>query len=47
MLVQWPMINSSKALLFLSELEEVLELTQYNEFEVICAPLFRQVRSID
>eukprot|EP00467_Chlorarachnion_reptans_P005219 CAMPEP_0114510722 /NCGR_PEP_ID=MMETSP0109-20121206/13963_1 /TAXON_ID=29199 /ORGANISM="Chlorarachnion reptans, Strain CCCM449" /LENGTH=502 /DNA_ID=CAMNT_0001690097 /DNA_START=227 /DNA_END=1735 /DNA_ORIENTATION=+ len=39
----WPAVNSSKELLFLNELEELLELTQPEEFEVILKPLFRQI----
>mmetsp|Transcript_6401 Transcript_6401/g.8797 ORF Transcript_6401/g.8797 Transcript_6401/m.8797 type:complete len:475 (+) Transcript_6401:96-1520(+) len=39
----WPAVNSSKELLFLNELEELLELTQPEEFEIILQPLFRQI----
>jgi len=39
----WPAVNSSKELLFLNELEELLELTQPEEFEVVLKPLFRQI----
>jgi len=43
----WPAVNSSKELLFLNELEELLELTQPEEFETVLKPLFRQLaRSI-
>mmetsp|Transcript_25030 Transcript_25030/g.48963 ORF Transcript_25030/g.48963 Transcript_25030/m.48963 type:complete len:475 (-) Transcript_25030:212-1636(-) len=43
----WPAVNSSKELLFLNELEELLELTQPEEFEMVLKPLFRQIsRSI-
>mmetsp|Transcript_954 Transcript_954/g.1345 ORF Transcript_954/g.1345 Transcript_954/m.1345 type:complete len:471 (-) Transcript_954:211-1623(-) len=36
----WPVLNSSKELLFLNELEEILELTQPDEFEIVLKPLF-------
>mmetsp|Transcript_11034 Transcript_11034/g.20289 ORF Transcript_11034/g.20289 Transcript_11034/m.20289 type:complete len:485 (+) Transcript_11034:161-1615(+) len=39
----WPAVNSSKELLFLNELEELLELTQPEEFEIVLQPLFRQI----
>mmetsp|Transcript_46628 Transcript_46628/g.74995 ORF Transcript_46628/g.74995 Transcript_46628/m.74995 type:complete len:472 (+) Transcript_46628:199-1614(+) len=39
----WPVLNSSKELLFLNELEEVLELTQPEEFEMIFKPLFKRI----
>ena len=39
----WPVTNSQKEVLFLSELEELLELTQPGEFEKIEIPLFRQL----
>jgi len=39
----WPLINSAKEVLFLNELEELLELTQPEEFQVILVPLFRQL----
>lgn len=43
----WPTVNSQKELLFLHELEELLELTQDSEFERVITPLFRQIsRSI-
>ncbi len=32
----WPVINSSKEVLFLNELEELLELTQPEEFQTVC-----------
>mmetsp|Transcript_28866 Transcript_28866/g.40250 ORF Transcript_28866/g.40250 Transcript_28866/m.40250 type:complete len:482 (-) Transcript_28866:339-1784(-) len=40
----WPAVNSNKELLFLNELEELLELTQPEEFEIILKPLFRQIK---
>jgi len=39
----WPATNSAKELLFLGELDEVLELTQAPEFGRVLQPLFRQV----
>lgn len=39
----WPMTNSHKEVLFLGELEEVLELTQAEEFVAVIDPLFRQI----
>ncbi|MES1913214.1 MAG: hypothetical protein MHM6MM_005424 [Cercozoa sp. M6MM] len=39
----WPVTSSSKEVLFLNECEEVLELTQTEEFRRICQPLFRQL----
>jgi len=43
----WPLINSQKEVLFLSELEEILEITQPAEFQLVLQPLFRQLsRSI-
>lgn len=39
----WPITNSSKEVLFLGELEEILEMTQAQEFAKICIPLFKQI----
>lgn len=39
----WPVTNSSKEVLFLNELEEVLELTQPAEFQRCMVPLFRKI----
>lgn len=39
----WPMTNSHKEVLFLGELEELLELTQEEEFGAIAEPLFKQL----
>jgi serine/threonine-protein phosphatase 2A regulatory subunit B' len=39
----WPMSNSQKEVLFLGELEEILELTQTPEFVDVMRPLFRQM----
>ncbi|KAL4856778.1 Serine/threonine protein phosphatase 2A regulatory subunit B' eta isoform [Chlorella vulgaris] len=39
----WPLTNSHKEVLFLGELEEVLELTQAEEFARVQGPLFRQI----
>jgi hypothetical protein len=39
----WPVTNSQKEVLFLGELEEILELTQAPEFQKVMTPLFRQL----
>ncbi|XP_047330947.1 serine/threonine protein phosphatase 2A 57 kDa regulatory subunit B' beta isoform-like [Impatiens glandulifera] len=43
LLKYWPVTNCSKEVLFLSELEEVLEATQVAEFQRCMVPLFRQI----
>ncbi|XP_043704581.1 serine/threonine protein phosphatase 2A 57 kDa regulatory subunit B' beta isoform-like [Telopea speciosissima] len=43
LLKYWPITNCQKEVLFLGELEEVLELTQSAEFQRCMVPLFRQV----
>ncbi|KAL5760078.1 hypothetical protein ACOSP7_018580 [Xanthoceras sorbifolium] len=43
LLKYWPITNSSKEVMFLSELEEVLEATQPPEFQRCMVPLFRQL----
>ncbi|KAL6221764.1 hypothetical protein ACLB2K_005159 [Fragaria x ananassa] len=44
LLKYWPVTNSQKELMFLSELEEVLEMTSMDEFQKIMVPLFRRIR---
>ena len=39
----WPATNSHKEVLFLGELEEILELTQSEEFGHVAQPLFRRI----
>ncbi|KAG1671907.1 hypothetical protein FOA52_003474 [Chlamydomonas sp. UWO 241] len=39
----WPVTNSQKEVLFLGELEEILELTQAPEFQKVMIPLFTQL----
>lgn len=39
----WPVTNSGKEVMFLGELEEVLEATQAAEFQRCMVPLFRQI----
>lgn len=39
----WPATNSHKEVLFLGEIEEVLELTQSEEFGHVAIPLFRRI----
>ncbi|KAK1410062.1 hypothetical protein QVD17_36595 [Tagetes erecta] len=43
LLKYWPITNSSKEVMFLNELEEVLEATQAPEFQRCTVPLFRQI----
>ena len=43
LLKYWPVTNSHKEVLFLGELEEVLEVTQPPEFQRCMSPLFRQI----
>ncbi|XVF02671.1 hypothetical protein REPUB_Repub04eG0194400 [Reevesia pubescens] len=43
LLKYWPITNSSKEVMFLNELEEVLEATQPPEFQRCMVPLFRQI----
>ncbi|KAL6551434.1 hypothetical protein OROGR_007588 [Orobanche gracilis] len=43
LLKYWPITNSSKEVMFLGELEEVLEATQPPEFLRCMVPLFRQI----
>ncbi|KAL4363357.1 hypothetical protein GQ457_04G024590 [Hibiscus cannabinus] len=43
LLKYWPVINSSKEVMFVGELEEVLEATQAAEFLRCMVPLFRQI----
>lgn len=43
LLKYWPLTNSSKEVMFLGELEEVLEATQPSEFQRCMVPLFRQI----
>ncbi|XP_068647404.1 serine/threonine protein phosphatase 2A 57 kDa regulatory subunit B' beta isoform-like isoform X2 [Aristolochia californica] len=43
LLKYWPLTNCQKEVLFLGELEEVLEATQSAEFQKCIVPLFRQI----
>lgn len=43
LLKYWPLTNSSKEVMFLGELEEVLEATQSAEFQRCMVPLFRLI----
>ncbi|GER31338.1 serine/threonine protein phosphatase 2Aregulatory subunit B [Striga asiatica] len=43
LLKYWPVTNSSKEVMFLGELEEVLEATQLPEFQRCMVPLFRRI----
>lgn len=43
LLKYWPLTNSQKEVLFLGELEEILELTQAPEFQIVMTPLFQQI----
>ena len=40
----WPQTNSQKEVLFLGELEEILELTQAEEFNDLLVPLFNVIK---
>eukprot|EP01084_Bolivina_argentea_P001888 3500_1 len=39
----WPIISCSKELLYLSELEEVLEMTEQPQFEKLIIPIFKRI----
>ncbi|KAF5482086.1 hypothetical protein F2P56_002681 [Juglans regia] len=43
LLKYWPVTNSQKELMFISELEEILEMTSMAEFQKIMVPLFRRL----
>ncbi|KAF0925944.1 hypothetical protein E2562_018743 [Oryza meyeriana var. granulata] len=43
LLKYWPVTNSQKEMMFLGELEEVLELTEMPEFQKCMVPLFRRI----
>ncbi|XP_019437386.1 PREDICTED: serine/threonine protein phosphatase 2A 59 kDa regulatory subunit B' eta isoform-like [Lupinus angustifolius] len=43
LLKYWPITNSSKEVMFLGELEEILEATQNPEFQRCVVPLFRRI----
>ncbi|RDY05169.1 Serine/threonine protein phosphatase 2A 57 kDa regulatory subunit B' kappa isoform, partial [Mucuna pruriens] len=43
LLKYWPVTNSQKELMFISELEEVLDVTIMTEFQKIMVPLFRRI----
>ncbi|XP_024023053.1 serine/threonine protein phosphatase 2A 57 kDa regulatory subunit B' kappa isoform-like [Morus notabilis] len=43
LLKYWPVTNSQKELMFLGELEEILEMTSMVEFQKIMVPLFRRI----
>ncbi|KAK7327623.1 hypothetical protein VNO77_21707 [Canavalia gladiata] len=43
LLKYWPVTNSQKELMFISEIEEVLEVTSMAEFQKIMVPLFRRI----
>ncbi|KAL7109318.1 hypothetical protein ACP275_06G168900 [Erythranthe tilingii] len=43
LLKYWPVTNCGKEVLFLGELEEILEVTQSAEFQRCMVPLFRQI----
>ncbi|KDP26746.1 hypothetical protein JCGZ_17904 [Jatropha curcas] len=43
LLKYWPITNSSKEVMFLNELEEILEATQPSEFQRCMVPLFQQI----
>jgi hypothetical protein len=39
----WPKINSPKEVMFLHEIEEILDLTEPNEFQKVMKPLFQRL----
>lgn len=39
----WPKINSPKEVMFLHEIEEILDLIEPNEFQKIMKPLFQRL----
>lgn len=43
LLKYWPVTNSHKEVLFLGELEEILELTHDSEFSAVAEPLLKQI----
>ncbi|XP_039071685.1 serine/threonine protein phosphatase 2A 57 kDa regulatory subunit B' kappa isoform-like isoform X1 [Hibiscus syriacus] len=43
LLKYWPITNSQKELMFMSELEEILEMTNMVEFQKIMVPVFRRI----
>ncbi|KAG8657424.1 serine/threonine protein phosphatase 2A 57 kDa regulatory subunit B' kappa isoform isoform X1 [Manihot esculenta] len=43
LLKYWPLTNSQKELMFVSEIEEILEMTSMDEFQKIMVPLFRRI----
>ncbi|CAN0900820.1 Serine/threonine protein phosphatase 2A 57 kDa regulatory subunit B' kappa isoform [Linum grandiflorum] len=43
LLKYWPVTNSQKELMFISELEEILEMTSMDEFHKVMVPLFRRI----
>lgn len=43
LLKYWPVTNCQKEVMFLGELEEVLDLTQGSEFQLCMVPLFKQI----
>ncbi|XP_068651911.1 serine/threonine protein phosphatase 2A 57 kDa regulatory subunit B' kappa isoform-like [Aristolochia californica] len=45
LLKYWPVTNSQKEVMFLGELEEVLEATSMSEFQKCMVPLFRRISS--
>ncbi|CAI0629041.1 unnamed protein product [Linum tenue] len=43
LLKYWPVTNSQKELMFISEVEEMLEMTSMDEFQKVMVPLFRRI----
>ncbi|XP_010533199.1 PREDICTED: serine/threonine protein phosphatase 2A 57 kDa regulatory subunit B' iota isoform-like [Tarenaya hassleriana] len=43
LLKYWPVTNSQKELMFISELEEILEMTCMEEFQIFMVPLFKRI----
>ena len=39
----WPVTNTPKEVLFINEVEEILDMVQPSEFQAVCEPLFKQL----
>jgi len=39
----WPKVNTSKEVMFLTEIEEILEVIDVQEFQIIMVPLFTRI----
>ncbi|KAI8644500.1 protein phosphatase 2A regulatory B subunit [Parasitella parasitica] len=39
----WPKVNSAKEVMFLNEIEEILDIIDNNEFPKVCVPIFEKI----